>query len=147
MINEETIAVLGLLNSDVFSDFPELELIIPHGGGSIPYQLGRFDAASLARGTRGRFRDRLRRLYFDTVLYTPEAIEFLIRTVGADRCLFGSECPGTGSVFDPVQGRQMDDLKAHIDRFEWLSDTDRRTIYEGNARRLFKLDGRLTASN
>ncbi len=34
MINEETIAMLGLLNSDVFSDFPVLKLIIPHGGGS-----------------------------------------------------------------------------------------------------------------
>jgi predicted TIM-barrel fold metal-dependent hydrolase len=146
MINEETIAVLGLLNSDVFTDFPTLKLIIPHGGGSIPYQLGRFDAASLARGTHGRFRDRLKLLYYDTVLYTPEAIEFLIKTVGADRCVFGSECPGTGSVFDPEQGRQMDDLKHHIDRFDWLSTTDRQTIYEGNARRLFKLDGRLPAS-
>ena len=47
MINEESIAVLNLVNSDVFRDFPGLKLIIPHGGGSIPYQLGRFDAMSL----------------------------------------------------------------------------------------------------
>ena len=81
----------------------------------------------------------MRHLYYDTVLYTPEAIEFLIRTVGADRCLFGSECPGTGSAVDPETGHDVDDLRLHIDRFEWLSATDRALIYEGNARSLFKL--------
>lgn len=138
MINEESIAILGLLNSSVFDDFPTLKLIIPHGGGSIPYQLGRFDAQSIREGGK-RLRDRMRLLYYDTVLYTPEAIELLVRTVGADRCLFGSECPGTGSAVDPSSGHDVDDLKRHIDAFDWLSATDRALIYEGNARRIFRL--------
>ena len=57
LINEGTIAILGLLNSDVFKDFPNLKIIVSHGGGAIPYQLGRFDAPSL----RGRGADAVPR--------------------------------------------------------------------------------------
>jgi OH-DDVA meta-cleavage compound hydrolase len=138
MINEESIAVLNLLNSDVFRDFPELKLIIPHGGGAIPYQLGRFDAMSLRQGGT-RFRDRLRFLYFDTVLYNAPSIELLIKTVGVDRCLFGEECPGIGAVVDPETGRQMDELRPYVEAFDFLSDADRQMILEGNARRVFRL--------
>jgi len=139
LINEETIAVLGLLNSDVFKDFPQLKVIVSHGGGAIPYQLGRFDAPSIRRGGGARLRDRMRHLYFDTVLYTGAALELLIKTVGADRCLFASECPGVGSTIDPDTGRAMDDIKPHIDGFGWLSAADRELILAGNARRVFKL--------
>ncbi len=139
LINEETIAVLGLVNSDVFKDLPKLKVIVSHGGGAIPYQLGRFDAPSIRRGGGARFRDRLRHLYFDTVLYTAPALELLIKTVGADRCLFGSECPGVGSSIDPDTGAPMDHIRPVIEKFDWLSDADRALILTDNARRLFKL--------
>jgi predicted TIM-barrel fold metal-dependent hydrolase len=139
MINEESIAVLNLLNSDVFADFPTLKIIIPHGGGAIPYQLGRFDAMSLRQGGM-RFRDRMRHLHYDTVLYNRASIELLVRTVGADRCVFGEECPGIGAVVDPETGRQMDELRPHVEALEFLSADERQMILEGNARRLFRLD-------
>jgi predicted TIM-barrel fold metal-dependent hydrolase len=140
LINEGTIAILGLLNSDVFTDFPKLKIIVSHGGGAIPYQLGRFDAPSLRGKTAVRFRDRLKMLYFDTVLYTAPALELLIRTVGPDRCLFGSECPGVGSTIDPDTGRTMDDIRPHIESFAWLSPVDREKIFAGNARAVFNLN-------
>src|SRR5918993_1863745 len=114
LINEETIAVYGLVNSNVFKDFPDLKIVVSHGGGAIPYQLGRFDAPSL-RGRGARFRDRLKLLYFDTVLYTAPALELLIKTVGPDRCLFGSQCPGVGSAVDPDSGHTMDHIRPHIE--------------------------------
>jgi OH-DDVA meta-cleavage compound hydrolase len=138
LINEGTIAILGLINSDVFKDFPNLKIVVSHGGGAIPYQLGRFDAPSL-RGRGARFRDRLKLLYFDTVLYTAPALELLIRTVGPDRCLFGSECPGVGSAVDPDSGHTMDHIRPHIEGFDWLSQADREKIFAGNARKVFKL--------
>lgn len=46
----------------------------------------------------------------------------------------------TGSAIDPKTGKSLDDIKPHIDSFEWLSDADRKKIYEDNARRLYKLD-------
>jgi predicted TIM-barrel fold metal-dependent hydrolase len=73
------------------------------------------------------------------VLYTKDALELLIKTVGADRCLFGSECPGVGSAVNPATGRTMDDIKPHIDEIGWLKPAERKAIYEDNARKVFKL--------
>jgi predicted TIM-barrel fold metal-dependent hydrolase len=139
LINEGTLATLGLLNSDVFKDFPTLKIIVSHGGGAIPYQLGRFDAPSLRGKGSVRVRDRLKLLYFDTVLYTADALELLIKTVGADRCIFGTECPGVGSTIDPETGETMDNIKPHIDKIAWLSAADKEKIFSGNAKKVFKL--------
>jgi predicted TIM-barrel fold metal-dependent hydrolase len=138
-ILEETVAVASLLSSDVHKDFPTLKLIVSHGGGAIPYQAGRFKPAAARNPGGESFDDRLRTLWYDTCLYTREAIELLIRTVGVDRCLFGSEKPGTGSVRDPQTGRWYDDIRLLIDEIGWLSDTDRTDLFEGNAAALFGL--------
>jgi predicted TIM-barrel fold metal-dependent hydrolase len=136
-INEETTAVYGLVNSTVFKDFPSLKIVCSHGGGAIPYQFGRFAAGAIRGG--GDFRDKLRNLYYDTVLYTQDAIELLVKTVGADRCLFGSECPGTGSVVDPKTKRPLDDVGSYIEAIEFLKPSEKKLIFEDNARKLFGL--------
>jgi 4-oxalmesaconate hydratase len=137
-VNEESIAVYGLVHSDVYKDFPSLKVICSHGGGSIPYQIGRFQSSAGRRGLN--FLDGMRNIYYDTVLYSEDALRLLIKTVGADRCLFGSECPGVGSTKDPVTGRLRDDVRPVIDSFEWLSADDKKMIFEGNARKVFNLD-------
>ncbi len=139
-ITEETIAVFNLVNSDVFKDFPNLKIIVPHGGGAVPYQLGRYQASTAHLPKGAQFIDRLRNLYFDSVLYTPEAVSLLIKVVGADRVLFGTECPGTGSYMHPELGHAYDHVKPYIDQIDWLSDAERKAIFEDNARRVFKLD-------
>jgi predicted TIM-barrel fold metal-dependent hydrolase len=93
----------------------------------------------LRRGTGARFSDGLRKLYFDTVLYTEDAVRLLIKTVGVDRCLFGTECPGVGSSVDPESGRSMDNVKPMIDKIEWLSAGDKQKIFCDNAKTVFKL--------
>jgi 4-oxalmesaconate hydratase len=137
-INEESIAVLGLLNSNVFTDFPDLKIIVAHGGGAIPYQLGRFRANTMRQGTGGGdIAERLRRLYYDTCVYSREGLELLFKVVGPANCLFGTERPGTGAVVDPKTGLRLDDLKPVIDGLDILTDEDRRLVYEANARTLF----------
>lgn len=136
-INEETIAVYGLVMSDVFKDFPTLKVVVSHGGGSIPYQIDRFQSSAGRRGID--FLDGMRHLYYDTVLYSEESLRLLIKTVGADRCLFGSECPGVGSTVDPATGRTRDDIRPLIDGFDWLGAADKQAIFEGNARHVFGL--------
>jgi predicted TIM-barrel fold metal-dependent hydrolase len=138
-VTEETIAIHSLLGSRVFQDFPTLKLIVPHGGGAIPYQVGRFMAARYRQANATPYEEALRRVYLDSCLYTQDALELLIKVAGPDRVLFGSERPGTGTAKDPKTGEWMDDVKAMIDRIEWLGDADRRKIYEENARSLFKL--------
>jgi 4-oxalmesaconate hydratase len=135
-INEESIAIISLLESEVFKRFPTLKLIVPHAGGAIPYQMGRFRAWNIRRGTTP-FEQQLRQLHFDTTNYDADSIEFLIKKVGADRVLFATEKPGTGSAFDPALGRDLDDLKPVIDNMAMLSEQDRQNIFECNCARLY----------
>jgi 4-oxalmesaconate hydratase len=135
-INEESIAVLGLLNSRVFTDFPTLKVVVAHGGGAIPYQLGRFRAGGVKTGKQD-FAERLRLLNFDTCVYSQAGLDLLFTVVGADNCLFGSERPGTGAAVDPSTGLSLDDLKPLVDASAALTDEGRGKVFEGNARRLY----------
>ena len=139
-INEESIAVVSLLNSNVFKDFPTLKILVSHGGGAIPYHWARFEASSLRTPGATRFSERMRNLYYDTVLYSSDSLALLIKTVGADRCLFGTERPGVGTVKDPRTGKWLDETRYLIEAFDWLSDADKKMIFEDNAKKLFKLD-------
>ena len=129
---------MSLLESRVFDDFPKLKLIISHGGGAIPYQIGRFRAA---RGKRAdsSFEDDLRQLYFDTSLYTQDALEMLFRWATPDRCMFGTERPGAGTAKDPVTGKWMDDTVPLIESIPSLSESDKRKIFSENAVKVFNL--------
>jgi OH-DDVA meta-cleavage compound hydrolase len=138
-IQQETIAVVTYCNSKVFDDFPNLKIIIPHGGGAVPYQIGRYQAATWARPKGERFLDKMRKLYYDCVLYSPDAVEYLIKIIGADRIMFGTECPGTGSHLNPETGRSCDDVRPSIENIEWLSAADKKMIFEDTARTVFKL--------
>ncbi len=138
-ISEESLAVLSLINSQVMQDFPKLKIIVAHGGGSIPYQIGRWQADYVlkAGGTVDEFNDRLKLLYFDTCLHARKSLEMLIGIAGSTNVLFGTENPGSGSAANPETGKAFDDIKPLIDSISSLSDQDRRNILEENARRLF----------
>lgn len=144
-VNEETTAVYGFVNSTVFDDFPQLKIVVSHGGGAMPYQIGRFNAGSAKSGaqgstSKGLFIDRMRNMYFDTVLYSKEALELLIKVVGVDRILYGSECPGVGSSINHETGETYDKTVPLINSIDWLSAEDKFKIFEGNAKQVFKLD-------
>jgi predicted TIM-barrel fold metal-dependent hydrolase len=141
-ITEESIAIHSVLRGNVFAHFPDLKLIVSHGGGSVPYQVGRWRAAQLNPIIGGNpdaehFDSLLRKFWFDTVLYNRESLELLFRVVGADRCLFGTEKPGSGSAMDPATGLDFDDLKPVVESIEFLSDEERHAIFVGNAEMLF----------
>jgi predicted TIM-barrel fold metal-dependent hydrolase len=141
-ITEESIAVVNLCKDEsrVFTDFPTLKLIVAHGGGSVPYQIGRWRAGRLKARARGydveTFDEVLRHLRFDTVLYNKESLRLLFDVVGADRCLFGTEVPGAASVADPATGRALEDLKPVIESLD-LTEHQRDLIFSGNAFEVF----------
>jgi predicted TIM-barrel fold metal-dependent hydrolase len=140
-VTEEAVAAWGLLRSTVFRDFPSLKIIIGHGGGYVPYQVGRGRAFRLNERRRDPdlelFDMSLRRLWFDTVLYNVESLDLLFKVVGVERCVFGSDKPANGSVRDPETGRALNDIKPLVEALDWLTPADRAAVYEGNARHLF----------
>jgi 4-oxalmesaconate hydratase len=145
-LNADTTAFMQLLLSDLFQDFPTLRFIIPHGGGAVPYHWGRY--RGLAHDLR---RPRLTELvrdhiYFDTCVYHQPGIDLLLKVVPADNLLFGSEMVGAVRGIDPETGHHFDDTKRYLDNAPGLGETDRRKIFEGNARRVFpRLNRRLPA--
>lgn len=141
-ITEESIAILSMLRGDVFSRFPDLKVMISHGGGSVPYQLGRWQAEQFHPALGGGstavpFENLLKQFYFDTVLHYPLALELLLKTVGAEQVLFGTERPGSGSATNPETGKAYDDLKPVIEAMDFLSSSDRDAVFEHNARKVF----------
>ena len=135
-INEESIAVTSLIEGHVFDRFPDLNVIIPHGGGAIPYQLGRFDAMSV-RNHEPRFKDELRRLWYDTAVYTKDALELLLKVASPERCLLGTERPGIGRITRPEDGGPWDDIPKQLREIDWLSDAQRDAVLGGNAASIF----------
>jgi 4-oxalmesaconate hydratase len=137
-ITTETRCIISMVANGTFDAFPDLKIIVCHGGGAVPYQVGLY-RAFFGRHFEdgGGFDARLKKFYFDTVLYSPEAIELLVRTVGSDRCMFGTENPGAGTYLDPASGKMLNDLKPVIEGLASLTDTDRSNIFENVVKQVF----------
>ncbi|HEX3505138.1 MAG TPA: amidohydrolase family protein [Xanthobacteraceae bacterium] len=95
---ETTIAGASLVFGGVLERHPQLKICLSHGGGFVPYQAGRFQHGWKVRGEpKARIkeppRQSLHRLYYDTILHSKPALEFLIGSVGPDHVLLGSDYP------------------------------------------------------
>jgi aminocarboxymuconate-semialdehyde decarboxylase len=130
---EETKCMTSLVYEGVMTRFPNLKVVIAHGGGYFPHYMGRMDRNTLnrpdtVRNTDGRTPgDFLRSFYYDTCVYDPQVLKVLLERVGADRLVLGSDYP-VGEK-DPVR---------------WLRDsgvtgTELAMIAGGNAARLLGL--------
>ena len=82
-------AGVEILGSRVFQDFPNLKIIISHGGGAIPYQWSRHRGSHVMLGLEP-FEDAARRVYWDMAIYDQESMEMLIKRVSVDNVLFAS---------------------------------------------------------
>ncbi|WP_406005479.1 amidohydrolase [Streptomyces sp. NBC_00637] len=142
----DTAVFMQLCESDLFKDFPTLRLIIPHGGGAVPYHWGRYRGMMRDRGRPPLQESILRNVYFDTCVYHKRGMELLLDIIPAQNVLFASEMIGAVRSVDPETGRRFDDTKYTLDSIGSLSDTDRQAVYGGNALRVFaRLDGVLKA--
>ncbi len=144
-LNGDTTVFMQLLLGDLFRDFPTLRLIIPHGGGAVPYHWGRYRGLSLDIRERD-LEPILDNVFFDTCVYHQPGVEFLTNVMPIDNVLFGSEMIGAVRGRDPKTGEYFDDTKRYVDACANLSADDRSKIFERNARRVYpRLDQRLKA--
>ena len=142
-INADTTAFMQFIEGDLFSDFPTLRFVIPHGGGAAPYHWGRY------RGLADMLKKPLltehvmKNVFFDTCVYHQAGIDLLFRVIDLDNILFGSGMVGAVRGIDPETGQYFDDTKRYIDALN-LTDAQRHQVYEGNARRVYpRLDKQL----
>jgi 4-oxalmesaconate hydratase len=136
-LGADTTAFMQLLTSDVLADFPSLRLIVPHGGGAVPYHWGRFRGLVQDMGKAPLDELVLGNVFFDTCVYHQAGIDCLLRVIPADNVLFASEMIGAVRGIDPETGHHYDDTRRYVDAAPSLSDADRRKIYEANVRRVF----------
>jgi 4-oxalmesaconate hydratase len=127
---------MQLVTSDVLADFPQLRLIIPHGGGAVPYHWGRFRGIAQDMGKAPLEELVLRNVFFDTCVYHQAGIDCLVRVIPADNILFASEMVGAVRGIDPLTGHHYDDTRRYVDAAA-LGSEERTKIYETNARRVF----------
>jgi aminocarboxymuconate-semialdehyde decarboxylase len=147
---ETSAAMARLVFSGLFDRHPDLKIITHHLGAMLPFCAGRVgggldqlgsrtddsdDGAALAR-LRKRPIDYFRMFYGDTALFGAwHAMESGVAFFGADHVLFGTDMP-----FDPEKGPGfIRDTIAAMERMR-VGDDDKAMIYEGNARRLLRLN-------
>jgi 4-oxalmesaconate hydratase len=135
-LNADTTAFMQFLMSDLFRDFPALRLVIPHGGGAVPYHWGRY--RGLAQDLkRPPLTDLIRdNVFFDTCVYHQPGVDLLLRVVPAANVLFGSEMVGAVRSIDPETGHHFDDTRRYVEAAA-ISAADRARILEENARRVY----------
>jgi aminocarboxymuconate-semialdehyde decarboxylase len=95
---EEAMAIASLMYEGILEDFPRLKICISHGGGYMPYYLGRIarnyaEKASTRVHMKKSPAEYLRMLYYDSCVYETEELEALVKRVGADRVVLGSDYP------------------------------------------------------
>lgn len=133
-----TVAVTRMILGGVFERHPDLEMVVVHGGGYLPFYIARTDHAFRHRPELRQRIDRppseyLKRLHFDITVFDPGMVETLVSAYGPERVLLGTDYPFDMGLPDPLA------LIAQCH----LTDYEKHLILGGNARRLFGLD-RLT---
>jgi aminocarboxymuconate-semialdehyde decarboxylase len=134
---ETTLAAGSLILGGTLDRFPTLDVVLVHGGGFLPYHVGRFDRGHV---TRPEARadgaalpsGYLRRFHYDTLVQFAPALEYLVDVVGAERVLLGSDHPFWLGDPQPLRIVQEAGLAASAET----------AILGDNAVRLFRLDGR-----
>jgi len=128
---ETTVALAHLIFSGVFDRYPRLKVCAAHGGGYFPFYSARFDHGWRVRPEAHSCRlapsEYLRRIWFDSLVYTPEQLGFLIKSAGPSQIVLGTDFPFDMGVDDPI---------ARLDMVVPLSGADRAAIRGGNAAKL-----------
>lgn len=130
---ESSIAIGHLIFSGIIERYPELVACVVHGGGFVPYQLGRMSRGYravphlTAKNISTPPEELARRLYYDTVLHDASALAFMIERIGVEQVVLGTDYPFEMGDPDPL---------STLEAVPGLSDDDRALIREGNVARI-----------
>jgi aminocarboxymuconate-semialdehyde decarboxylase len=129
-----TMMVERMILKGMFEKYPNLRLCLSHGGGLLAFNIWRLEHSYGLRPELKKLVPQkpsayLKSLYFDTIVHSVSALDYLVKVVGADRVVIGTDYPMAMGDFDPI---------GKIDALT-LPDVDRKRILGGNAQQVLKL--------
>jgi aminocarboxymuconate-semialdehyde decarboxylase len=128
---EEAYALSSLVYEGVMDKFPKLKIMVAHGGGYLPFYAGRHDNEyryGRAPQLKGDFSSYLPRFFYDTVLFNPDMLEFLVTKVPASHVMLASDYPFAEK--QPVE---------YVRRAKRIGRKEQDAILGSNAARLFDI--------
>ncbi|MBI3757994.1 MAG: amidohydrolase, partial [Deltaproteobacteria bacterium] len=133
---ETGLTTASLIFNGVLERFPNLKILLAHGGGALPYLIGRFDHGWNARPAAKKSRiprapsTYLKQFFFDTILFSADALRYLVQLVGAEHVVVGTDYPFDMGYENP---------RAIVDALG-LSRAESEMILHQNAARLLKIN-------
>jgi aminocarboxymuconate-semialdehyde decarboxylase len=129
---DTTLAIERMIFDGFLDRYPNLKLIAAHGGGALPYLVGRMEKGNEVelperRRMTATPTEYLRRIWYDCITYDPGALLYLISVVGAERVMFGTDWP-----------HQVHDVAGSLANTAALPADQRDAIRGDNALRLFR---------
>ena len=133
---ESALAVGHLVFDGYLEKFPGLKICVAHGGGYIPGYSGRFDHPFHLRDDCRQVISKppseyLKKLYFDSVVFTEHQLRYLIETWGPEHIVMGTDYPYDMAEPDPV---------GHVNSVKGLSEDDKALVMGKNAAYLLGID-------
>lgn len=95
---ETTVCATDLLLSGLLNKYTDVKILLAHGGGFLPYQIGRLNKGyetwtNVSDSLEAEPIEYLRRFWYDSVLWNNSSLNYLIELVGEDRVVPGSDFP------------------------------------------------------
>ena len=130
---DTTLAVARMILDGFIDRYPNLKIIASHGGGTLPYLVGRLDRChemipACSEVIKEKPSQYLQRIYYDAVVYSPDALDLCLKVGGADNVMFGSDYP-----------HNIGDMSGCLARVDALSPATASKIRSTNARRVFNI--------
>ena len=130
---DTSLAIARLIYDGFLDTYPNVKLIASHAGGMLPYIVGRMDICfdnmvAVREKVRDRPSELLRRICYDTVTFTRDALAMCVEVGGSDNVMYGSDYP-----------HNIGDMRGCLARVDTLPYAQRQAVRGHNARRIFGL--------
>ncbi len=130
---DTTLALARMIFDGFLDRYPRLKIIAGHAGAALPYLVGRlgtcYEKMNACRvNIRKPPRHYLRRIWYDAVTYTEDALRMCVKVAGPDRVMYGSDYP-----------HNIGDMKGCLRRVNALPARTARMVRQTNAERIFEL--------
>jgi aminocarboxymuconate-semialdehyde decarboxylase len=128
---DTTLAISRMILDGFLDRYPNIRIIASHGGATLPYIASRLDRChemipACSESISDKPSSYLERIYYDSVVYSQDALELCIKVAGPDNVMYGSDYP-----------HNIGDMAGCRARVEALDRSTSAKVREGNAKRIF----------